>query len=251
MKLNYLIYYIIKLINEGHKWQYQNLTYSGTKPKLWFSGLQIFAIVAAIAFVFLQPEGLLRENVIDYILSSLSILTGIYLSLLVFVYDRYKLIDFNKMQDEYKRIRTWSFYSQLNSLISYSILVAIVVIVVLIASLLYGTPTDISNYMFVDEFSFTSVVLFLRLSFVVLMRLTMVYFLIDFFILCIYIVSGIFHFIHVDMEINNPNLTISKTISVRKQLMKEHRKAYIASIVLLILLALLIAGYIVSIYMKV
>lgn len=250
MKLDYLIYYIIKLVKEGQKWQYQNLTNSGKRPTFWFSGLQIVAIIAAVVFVILQPEGILKENVIDYILSSLSIMTGIYLSLLVFVYDRYKLIDFKKIQDEHQQIRTWSFYSQLNSLISYSILVAIIVILILITSLLYGVPTNISDYVLADDFTISSFVLFLRCSFVVCMRLAMVYFLIDFFILCTYIVSGIFHFIHTDMEVNNPHLSITKTKSVRKQLLKEYPISYITTIILLMLLTTLVIGYFACISMN-
>lgn len=245
MRLNYLIYYIISLVNEGHKWQYQNLTNSGKKPLLWFTGLQFVALFVSVAFVITQPEGILKENVIDYILSSLSIMTGIYLSLLVFVYDRYKLIDFKQMKDDnHKWIRTWCFYSQLNGLISYSILVAIIVILILIATLLFGQKIDLTSYVFTSDITINSAVLLLRLSFVVCMRIAMVYFLIDFFILCIYIVSGIFHFIKKDMDADNPQMSITNTKTACSMLMSEHKWSYIFTIVGLVIITLLASAYI-------
>ena len=65
MKLNYLLYYIIYLVNEGHRWQYQNLNGSGTPSPAWFSPLQLIAIIVAVTFLFVQPDGLLHENIID------------------------------------------------------------------------------------------------------------------------------------------------------------------------------------------
>lgn len=248
MKLNYLLYYIISLIKEGHKWQYQNLNNSGNRPTFWFTGLQILALIAAGVFLFLQPEGILKENVIDYILSSLSILTGIYLSLLVFVYDRYKLIDFKKFTDTHKCIRTWCFYSQLNGLISYSILIAIIVILILISSLLFGTKTDITQYTLVSKVTLHSIIMFLRLAFVVCMRITMVYFLLDFFILGTYIVSSIFHFINNDMEENNPKKKIDNSKTALSILWKQHRMAYLITIVILTFIALLATGYVASMF---
>ena len=179
MKSNYLLYYIIHLINNGHKWQYQNLNGSGKPPVLWLSSLQIIALIIAITFLFVQPDGLLHENIIDYVLSSLSILTGIYLSLIVFIYDRYKVINFNEMSDT-KKIRTWNFYSQLFSLTSYSIILAILVIVILISALLFGVRTNIFNYEFTSHITFVSFVLFLKISLIVLIRVAFIYFLFDF-----------------------------------------------------------------------
>ncbi len=242
MKINYLLYYIIHLIDNGHKWQYQNLNGSGAPPTFWFSPLQIVAFLIAITFLFVQPDGLLHENIIDYVLSSLSILTGIYLSLVVFIYDRYKALRFNEMNDT-KMIRTWNFYSQLYSLTSYSILIAILVIVILISALLFGEKTNLFNYEFTSHITIASFALFLKMSLIVLIRVSFIYFLFDFFILCLYIVSGIFQFVSSDMNEAKPNKVIPNTKSAFKVLWRDYRAAFIISWLCIIIICFLVAGY--------
>ena len=242
MKINYLLYYIIHLIDNGHKWQYQNLNGSGAPPTFWFSPLQIVAFLIAITFLFVQPDGLLHENIIDYVLSSLSILTGIYLSLVVFIYDRYKALRFNEMSDA-KQIRTWNFYSQLYSLTSYSIIIAILEIVILISTLLFGEKTNIFNYNLTSNFTFPSFVLFMKISLIVLIRVSFIYFLFDFFILCLYIVSCIFQFVSSDMNDAKPNKVIPNTKSAFKTLWGEYRTAFIISWLCIITICFLVAGY--------
>jgi hypothetical protein len=63
-----------------------------------------------------------------------------------------------------KHIRTWNFYSQLNSLTSYSILIAILVIMMLMGALLFGEKTNIFDYEFTSHITCVSVVLFLKLT---------------------------------------------------------------------------------------
>ncbi len=242
MKSNYLLYYIIHLVKEGHRWQYQNLNGSGTPPLLWFSFLQLVAILIAVVFLLVQPDGLLHTNVIDYVLSSLSILTGIYLSLIVFIYDRYKALKFDEMNDT-KHIRTWNFYSQLNSLTSYSILIAILVIMILMGALLFGEKTNIFNYEFTSHITCVSIALFLKLTLIVLIRVSFVYFLFDFFILCLYIVSGIFQFVSSDMSDAEPKKVICHSQSAFKRLWRKHRIAFILSWLCIIIFGCLIAVY--------
>ncbi len=242
MKSCYLLYHIIHLVNEGHRWQYQNLNGSGSSFTLWFSPLQLVAILVAIIFIFIQPDGILHGNIIDYVLSSLSIIIGIYLCLLVFIYDRYKSTDF-KVLDEKRHIRTWNFYCQLISLTSYSILIAILVILILISSLLFGEKTNIFDYSPTDQISFFSIVVFLRISLIVIFRLSFIYFLFDFFILCLFIVSGIFQFISSDMNESKPKKVIPNSKPAIKILWQNQRTFLIFSFLFIILIICLIFGY--------
>ena len=45
MKTNYLIYYVLKLITKGQEWQYKNLNGKGDRPKLYFTQLQLIALL--------------------------------------------------------------------------------------------------------------------------------------------------------------------------------------------------------------
>lgn len=244
MKLNYLLYYIIYLVNEGHRWQYQNLNGSGTPSPAWFSPLQLIAIIVAVTFLFVQPDGLLHENIIDNVLSSLSILSGLYLSLIVFIYDRYKKLNFKDM-NETKHIRTWNFYCQLISLTSYSILIAILVILILISALLFGEKTNILDYKFTNHITVVSVALFFKVSLIVIYRISFIYFLFDFFILCLYIVSGIFQFVHLDMNEARPTTKIFNTKPTSRILLEKRKTAFILSWLCLFIVGCLILGYLI------
>ena len=58
MKTNYLIYYVLKLITKGQEWQYKNLNGKGDRPKLYFTQLQLIALLISILFVYTKPKGL-------------------------------------------------------------------------------------------------------------------------------------------------------------------------------------------------
>lgn len=51
MNVSNILYYCLKLIFEGQKWQYQNVTYTNKAPKLYFTSLQWIAILLALLFV--------------------------------------------------------------------------------------------------------------------------------------------------------------------------------------------------------
>lgn len=88
-----LLYYILNLIKAGHEWQYQNATKTNCRPKLYFTLLQWIAIGLSLLFLLKNPLGFTRD-LIDTLLSSLSILTGFFLALLVYTYDKYNDIDY-------------------------------------------------------------------------------------------------------------------------------------------------------------
>ena len=56
MKTNYLIYYVLKLITKGQEWQYKNLNGKGDRPKLYFTQLQLIALLISILFVYTKAQ---------------------------------------------------------------------------------------------------------------------------------------------------------------------------------------------------
>lgn len=93
MKTNYLIYYVLKLITKGQEWQYKNLNGKGDRPKLYFTQLQLIALLISILFVYTKPKGLSNE-MINYVLSSLSIMTALFLSLIIIIFDKFNNFNF-------------------------------------------------------------------------------------------------------------------------------------------------------------
>lgn len=57
-------------------------------------------------------------------------MTGLFLALIVIVYDKFKELDFNVETDEDKinKLKSWNYLRQFNALTSYSIFIALIVI---------------------------------------------------------------------------------------------------------------------------
>lgn len=211
MNTSNLLFYILNLISEGQKWQYQNATCTNTKPKLYFTTLQWIAILLASIFVLTNHSGL-STDIIDFLLSSLSIMTGLFLALIVIVYDKFKELDFNVETDEDKinKLKSWNYLRQFNALTSYSIFIALIVISILIGSLLYGYQINISSIHLAKSFNEIDGCLTIKIAIVVIVRFCMTYFLLDFFILTIYAISSLFQFINIEMLSKKPPYKLNK-----------------------------------------
>ncbi|MFQ9317271.1 hypothetical protein [Dysgonomonas mossii] len=227
MKTNYLIYYILKLITKGQEWQYKNLNGQGQKPKFYFTSLQWVAIVISFLFVYTKPTGFSNE-IVDYVLSSLSIMTALFLSLIIVIFDKFNNFDFKAEDDKEKvhKFHMWNFFYQFNAITSYAILISSIVIVLLILTLLFGKEIDVSKYELVSLHSLNkeSILLFLKLLFVYLVRFVIVYFLLDFFILCIYAISAIFQYVSNEFMKKNPNIKVNREETIDITLEKEYGK---------------------------
>lgn len=225
MKTNYLIYYVLRLITKGQEWQYKNLNGNGNKPKLYFTQLQWVALLISILFVYTKPKGLSSE-MINYVLSSLSVMTALFLSLIIIIFDKFNSFNFNGEDDEEKihKFHMWNFFYQFNAITSYAILISTTVIILLVFTLMFGKETDVSQYTFVSFklITFESIVIFCKLSFVYLIRLAIVYFLLDFFILCIYAISSIFQYVSNEFIKERPCIKINREESIRNTMQKEY-----------------------------
>ena len=206
MGLENLLYYILKLIAEGHKWQYQNATCSNKAPRLYFTTLQWVALGLELVFVITKPSGL-NNDIVDYLLSSLSIMTGFFLALVVVVYEKHMGMEFKATNNDERvnEYKLWNYLRQFNVLTSYAILISIVVIIILIGSLLFGHETHFSDYVLVSHLRYVDWLLTIKLSIIVLVRFLLIYFLLDFFILTIYAISSLFQFVNVKMNEKQPS----------------------------------------------
>lgn len=245
MGLDNLLYYILDLIVEGHKWQYQNATCTNTSPKLYYTTLQWVAIGLASIFVLTKTSGL-NNDIVDYLLSSLSIMTGFFLALVVVVYEKYMRLEFNATTDDEKitDIKTWNYLRQFNALTSYAILISIVVISILVGSLLFGHETKFSDYRFATSLQEIDVLLSIRLSTIVIVRFLLIYFLLDFFILTIYAISSLFQFVNLRMSENQPQygLNLSKVTTDKQTLKKAYPRL---SVIAKCIIGIAIAGLII------
>ena len=225
MNISTLLYYILKLITEGHKWQYQNATCTNKPPKFYFSVLQWIAILLAFIFTLTNNAGL-SNDIIDTLLNSLSIMTGLFLALIVVVYDKFKELRFDASSDSGKinRLKSWNYLQQFNALASYAIFISLIVISILVGTLLYGQQIDFSNVSIATSIEEVNVSLSIKMMLVCVVRFCVVYFLLDFFILTIYAVTSLFQLINLEMLSKQPTYNIrgNKVMEDKLVLKKEY-----------------------------
>lgn len=245
MNISNLLYYIFNLITEGHKWQYQNATCTNKPPKLYFTTLQWIAILLAFIFVLTNSAGL-NNNLIDTLLNSLSIMTGLFLALIVVVYDKFKELRFDANSDSEKinRLKSWNYLQQFNALASYAIFISLIVISILIGALLYGQQIDFSDVYITTSIEDVNVSLSIKMTLVCVVRFCVVYFLLDFFILTIYAVTSLFQLINLEMLSKQPtyNIRKSKVITDKETLKREYP---ILSIIAKVVIGISVIGIIV------
>lgn len=150
-----------------------------------------------------NPSGV-SDTAIDYLLSSLSIITGFFFAVILLSYDQFSKIEVpNSGATEDKKIKVLksiNFLKKYNALSCYAILLAIIVIFMLIGTLLFGQNTDIDEDFEVAS-SLKDVALFPTVCFysLVVWRFLMIYFLLDFFIITIYAICSLFQFLNLQM----------------------------------------------------
>lgn len=219
-----IVLYLNDLIHAGHKWQRQNIIGTNSECTFRFSVFQIVGCLLAGLFVYKNPSGV-SDTAIDYLLSSLSILTGFYFAVILLSYDQFDKIEVpDRGGDEDKKIKvlkSTNFLKQYNALSCYAILLAIIVIFMLIGTLLFGQKTDIYEDFEVAG-SLKDVALFPTLCFYALIvwRFLMIYFLLDFFVITIYAICSLFQFLNLQM------LDIQLPFSVDDSRVESEYQAY-------------------------
>ncbi|MBD9179631.1 MAG: hypothetical protein EGP82_10745 [Odoribacter splanchnicus] len=194
--------YILFLIKKGHYWQYTNILGEGKRPKFFFNSAQWSIIVISFLFVYSLPKGLNNEF-IDYTITAFSIFVGLFLALILSVYDKFQKINFAiryNVLEKTDLIKIKNFFKQFTALTTYSILISILSIILLLLMTLYDFfKLDISQYSW-TFISKDSLICFLKLFLLCLVRGFACYFILDFMLLALYAISSMFGFINKEYD---------------------------------------------------
>lgn len=151
-------------------------------------------------------------------------MTGFFLALVVFIYDRYMMLNHDAQTDDEKidECKKQNYLLQFNALTSYSILISFIVILILIGMLLFGYEINLSNYTFATSWSEINFNLTIKLSIVVIYRILLIYFLLDFFILSLYAICSLFQFLNINMVNSALSYKINgRAVKTDKEALKE------------------------------
>ena len=253
MKTDYILFYFLQLVRKGREWQNKDLNGSRLS-RYGFSWLKAISVLLAGTYVVKCPAGMAdNKDIIDFVLSSLSITTALMFSIIVVVLDRARDSRFDCITEKGQAndIHQWNHLYQFASLVGYAILWSLLVIVIMVSSMLFGHKVDLSIYEWcgLDRIlCLNSWLLFIKCAFVAGVRFVMVYAIYNFFILFLYAVLSLFESICSELDIKKPNFDISeaKRSNPTKDLKREYGvckvwlvKLFIALIVFMVMLYVL------------
>lgn len=207
MQLQSVKYYLKMLVSDGHKWQNSDINGKLIKPKFYFSFMQWIAICISIISAFLLSVGF-NKDFIGYIIASLSIFIGLFLTLILTVFDRFQKLDFNKPnlseKEEMFLIQRKNFFKQFTALTSYSILISLLCIVLLSLSLLGDFfNLNINHYSLIKDLKIIHLNNILNCFWVfavLIYRTIVIYFLLDFLIIVVFALTSIYNYILLEYD---------------------------------------------------
>jgi len=191
--------YLLSLIGEAHKWQYTDINGQEKVPKFYFLPVQwILLFISIVVSLSVMNNGISRDFA-GYAITALSIFVGLFLSLILMVFDKFNSIDFSKIRGEKQiyAIRTKNFFKQFTALTSYSILIALLSLLLLAASL-FGESMTISFSEIEIIISGKWHQIALRVLKVVVSctyRICTIYFLLDFLYITVYALTSMYDYI--------------------------------------------------------
>lgn len=249
MGFNNFLYYLLTLIRDGHIWQRTNINGQEERRYLFFSILQFVALGVSVLYVLNRKTGI-DHDTIDYLLSSLSIMSGMFLALVVLVLEKSENTNYNAdtQNEQAKMVKQWRFNRQFVTLTSYAILIALLEIGFLIGILFFGQGINLDRYQLLSfsEWNLKSILLATKLFFVVTVRISVIYFLLNFVLLSVNAVTCIYQSIVVGMDKNKPRYQITETEDI-KSAIKRNKLPYKKALFFFVLSILLLGLYIIFI----
>jgi hypothetical protein len=203
------------LIKDAHLWQYADISdtkedVEKKKPILFFTKMQWFFILVSIGSIFFTSKGF-SDSFAGYIISGLSLFVGVLFSFTLTLFDKFKSIDFSEYKKEISEekningIKLKNFFKKITVLTLYSAILSTACIILLaIVLIIPEINIEISYCSLFGNIKIHFCTL-MKVFFITLYRCCLVYFLLDFVLITVYIISSFYDYII--SEINKVKLS--------------------------------------------
>lgn len=196
--------YIKRLLKDGQKWQYTDIWEREEKPRFYFTKTQYIIIAISILTTLYLNKGF-PESFVNYVMTTLSIFVGLFLTLILSAFDKFKALP--KIErptyDEQDYLKTRkNFFKQFTSLTAYAIVLSLLCIVLLgIVSLSSSFNDCLLNYPYAAPTK-ENVLRLLKVLLKSIYNGVIIYFLLDFLIIVFYAVTSIHAYMQVEFNKN-------------------------------------------------
>lgn len=196
---------LLSLICEAHKWEYTNIndnlkTCKEKKPKFYFTEWQWLVLVVSVGVCCFSSHGI-SADFAGYIISALSLFTGLLFSVAVLLFDKFCDTDFTSYQRNVNKdlhplgIRLKNYYKKTIILILYTSIIAIVCIILL--AFLLTSETLSASTSLIEIFKsicLTPPCTIICGVLTILYRICVYYFLLDFIIITTTLIVSFYDF---------------------------------------------------------
>ncbi|KAA6302657.1 MAG: hypothetical protein EZS26_001164 [Candidatus Ordinivivax streblomastigis] len=194
------------LIKDAYLWEYADISdteddIGKKRPRLFFTKIQwIFILVSIIGTYFISKG--FDNDFAGYIISGLSLFTGILFTFVLTLYDKFKSVDFSEYKKEKNEeknkhgIRLKNFFKKVTVLTLYSAVLSIVCVFLLAITLMVPKINiEISYELLFENIKCIHYYTLIKAFFVTIYRGCLLYFLLDFVLITVYIISSFYDYI--------------------------------------------------------
>lgn len=193
------------LIKGGQEWQYISINGAENKPKFYFSNVQWVILILSSLILLKLTKGI-SKDVIGYVMSAFSISVSLFMSLLVSIFDKFENtrfeIDKKTESEKIRLIQKKNFFKRFISITSYLVVLSILVIVLCSLTYIFNLSVrEINIDNFTINWSEIDIILTLKNSLIILFRLSLNYFLLNYLFLTFFITGSAYEYYMSEMNL--------------------------------------------------
>lgn len=197
-----LIKYLNTVREKAHYYERVDINGKETKPsKLYFRWF-LFAFFT-ILLLFISINGF-SERLLEYCVSALSILIGLFITILVFVSEKIPNKKENDGTSSAKKrandIQLYNFYKQFSFMIGRTTILCVYCLIVIFFLIQIGVSYNPFDYSFISKINADSVCLFFKILINMILRILFIYWMIRIFYNTLFAVSSLTHVININKK---------------------------------------------------
>jgi hypothetical protein len=192
------------LIRGGHAWQHITINGEEKRPLFLFSNTQWFLLLLSSLILLRLPKGI-SEEIIGYVMGAFSISVSLFMSLLISIFDKFENTKFEKeerTEDEIIRLKQKkNFFKRFISITSYLVILSIMVIILCSFTYLFNLSVrPVLPETLVFEFNKINWIFTFKNAALIIYRITLNYFLLNYLILTLFITGSAYDFYMSEMD---------------------------------------------------
>ncbi len=197
-----LIKYLKIIRDKSHKYDRTDINGHKVKSSKIFLRQVLFVLITVVLLL-TSLDGF-SERLLEYCVSALSILTGLFITVLVFVSEKIPNKETNNVNTSAKeraiKIQMYNYYKQFSFMIGRTTVLSVFCLIIIFFLIQIGTSYNPFEYIVAHQINIESVFLFLKITINLVLRFLFIYWMIRIFYNTLFAVSSLTNIINLKKE---------------------------------------------------